>query len=100
MYPDDVDAASLKKIVHDVAQQELLPRFTRVTHTHKADGSIVTEADLAHHLNRHAAANHIEDHPQLAGVVPVLRFKPIEGDEGVTAGAVGRGCQKYTVIDA
>ncbi len=47
MYPDEVDAAHLKHIVHDVAKQELLPRFTRVTHTHKADGSIVTEADLA-----------------------------------------------------
>lgn len=42
-----IDSTRLKNIIRDVAQQELLPRFTKVSHTHKADGSIVTEADIA-----------------------------------------------------
>lgn len=37
----------LKDIIITAAKQELLPRFTRVERQHKADGSILTEADLA-----------------------------------------------------
>ena len=39
--------ALLQQIVVAAAQQELLPRFTHVERRHKADGSVVTEADLA-----------------------------------------------------
>ncbi len=38
---------SLQKIIREAAQQELLPRFRQITRQFKADGSIVTEADLA-----------------------------------------------------
>lgn len=38
---------SVKKILVPAAREELLPRFNRVTHTRKADGSVLTEADLA-----------------------------------------------------
>lgn len=41
----DLDA--LCALVRESAREELLPRFTRVTQQHKADGSILTEADLA-----------------------------------------------------
>lgn len=41
------DLTSLADIVRVAAREELLPRFTRVTQQHKADGSILTEADLA-----------------------------------------------------
>lgn len=45
------DLDRLTDIVRRAAREELLPRFTRVTHEHmgehKADGSILTEADLA-----------------------------------------------------
>lgn len=34
-------------LVREAAREELLPRFTRVAQEHKADGSILTEADLA-----------------------------------------------------
>jgi len=34
-------------IVIDAAKQELLPRYNKVCHEHKTDGSIVTEADIA-----------------------------------------------------
>lgn len=37
----------LAETVRVLAQQELLPRFQRVTHSVKSDGSLVTEADLA-----------------------------------------------------
>jgi myo-inositol-1(or 4)-monophosphatase len=36
----------LESLVADVAQQELIPRFRRVEATRKADGSLLTEADL------------------------------------------------------
>jgi myo-inositol-1(or 4)-monophosphatase len=43
--PPDLDA--LCTLVREAAREELLPRFTRVAQQHKADGSILTEADLA-----------------------------------------------------
>jgi myo-inositol-1(or 4)-monophosphatase len=42
-----VDMQALINCVKTIAADELLPRFTRVSRSHKADGSIVTEADLA-----------------------------------------------------
>ena len=41
------DLAVLAQIVRRAAREELLPRFTRVAQEHKADGSVLTEADLA-----------------------------------------------------
>lgn len=41
------DLTVLTDVVRRAAREELLPRFNRVTHEHKADGSILTEADLA-----------------------------------------------------
>ncbi|MFN2309243.1 MAG: inositol monophosphatase [Gammaproteobacteria bacterium] len=41
------DLDTLCALVREAARAELLPRFTRVTQQHKADGSILTEADLA-----------------------------------------------------
>jgi myo-inositol-1(or 4)-monophosphatase len=38
---------TLKEIILPAAQEELLPRFTRVERQHKRDGSVITEADLA-----------------------------------------------------
>ncbi|MBI5463290.1 MAG: inositol monophosphatase [Gammaproteobacteria bacterium] len=48
------DLESLTDIVRRAAHEELLPRFTRVAHAHKADGSILTEADLAMDARLHA----------------------------------------------
>jgi len=47
MYDINIDTTKLKNLIRDIAKQELLPRFTKVSHSHKADGSIVTEADIA-----------------------------------------------------
>jgi len=41
------DLNTLKNIVTSAAQEELLPRFTKVERGVKMDGSIITEADLA-----------------------------------------------------
>lgn len=41
------DLNRLSEIVRRAAIEQLLPRFTRVAQQHKADGSILTEADLA-----------------------------------------------------
>lgn len=43
-YPD---LSLLEDIVKTAAKEELLPRFTRVAHSIKNDGSLITEADLA-----------------------------------------------------
>jgi len=37
----------IAKILKDAADEEILPRFAEVARTHKADGSIVTAADLS-----------------------------------------------------
>lgn len=41
------DIARLRHVLREVAHQELLPRFGRLGSREKADGSLVTEADLA-----------------------------------------------------
>ena len=41
------DLDVLADIVRSAAREELLPRFNRVAREHKADGSVLTEADLA-----------------------------------------------------
>jgi len=43
----NVDVDMLAQHVIKAAREELLPRFTRVERSHKADGSVITEADLA-----------------------------------------------------
>ena len=35
----------VKALVREVAQREVTPRFLKVKHSHKADGSLFTEAD-------------------------------------------------------
>ena len=53
------DLSVLKQIIITTARDELLPRFADVQHNFKADGSFVTEADLAvqaritHELQKH-----------------------------------------------
>jgi len=41
------DLEQLRQIVISAAREELLPRFTKVSRNDKADGSFITEADLA-----------------------------------------------------
>ena len=41
-----IDQPLLDRLIRDTGQEELLPRFSRVTASFKNDGSIVTEADV------------------------------------------------------
>ena len=41
------DLAELTRLIRTVAREELLPRFRQVERHYKADGSVVTAADLA-----------------------------------------------------
>lgn len=42
-----IDLKRVQEIVIAAGREELLPRYARVARTHKADGSVLTEADLA-----------------------------------------------------
>ena len=44
---DREQLTTLEQLIRKVAQQELMPRFERVEIAEKADGSVLTEADLA-----------------------------------------------------
>lgn len=61
MYPD---IAQVESLVIRAAEQELLPRFQRTGLEFKADGSLVTEADLA--MQRHMQAALAEGWPEYA----------------------------------
>ncbi len=41
-----VDSSTIRKVIVDAANEELMPRFTKVKRGEKADGSVITEADL------------------------------------------------------
>jgi myo-inositol-1(or 4)-monophosphatase len=45
--PDADLLAPLLAVVRDVAAREIMPRYLKVAHSRKADGSLFTEADLA-----------------------------------------------------
>ncbi|RRQ21375.1 inositol monophosphatase family protein [Thiohalobacter thiocyanaticus] len=42
-----MDINQLNTLIRQVGQEELIPRFQRIGHEYKADGSVLTEADLA-----------------------------------------------------
>lgn len=42
----NIDLQQLTALVIPIAKRELLPRFATVSHSHKQDGSILTEADI------------------------------------------------------
>ncbi len=57
-----IDVPLLRDLVVEAAEQEILPRFQRIGSRKKADGSLVTEADLAvqQRLIKHLRAIHPE----------------------------------------
>lgn len=69
---DDVPTADadllepLLSIVRKVAATEIMPRFLRVAHSRKADGSLFTEADLAAQNALSSALRGLADIPVLA----------------------------------
>ncbi|MCL5061338.1 MAG: inositol monophosphatase family protein [Candidatus Thermoplasmatota archaeon] len=55
----------VEALVREVAQREVTPRFLKVTHSHKVDGSLFTEADAATQAALEAALPRIRDVPVL-----------------------------------
>ncbi len=53
----------LQEMVRTAAQEELFPRFTHVGHDYKADGSLITEADLA--IQKRLASQLAESWPEI-----------------------------------
>ncbi|HKB54107.1 MAG TPA: inositol monophosphatase, partial [Ramlibacter sp.] len=55
----------VKALVREVALREVTPRFLKVAHSHKADGSLFTEADAATQAALEATLPQIRDVPVL-----------------------------------
>jgi myo-inositol-1(or 4)-monophosphatase len=60
--------AALKQLVREVAQREVTPRFLKVAASHKADGSLFTEADAA-------------TQAALELALPLIKNAPVLGEE-------------------
>ncbi|WP_297454292.1 inositol monophosphatase family protein [Ferrovum sp.] len=60
--------SALIQVIQQVAQEQILPRYQKVRHDRKADGSLFTEADLA-------------TQEALAGILPTLVDCPLLGEE-------------------
>jgi myo-inositol-1(or 4)-monophosphatase len=58
----------VKTLVREVAQREVTPRFLKVTHSRKDDGSLFTEADAA-------------TQAALVAALPTIRDVPVLGEE-------------------
>lgn len=56
---------SIIKAIKKVAQQEIMPRYLKVAHQRKPDGSIFTEADVAAQTALISALKRIHDYPVL-----------------------------------
>ena len=94
------DLARLQNIIVTAAREELLPRFTRVEREHKADGSFLTEADLA--VQKRVAAELLQHWPDtvflgeemtsaqqaelLSSKQPVWCLDPLDGTSNFAAG--------------
>ena len=87
-------------LVRQAAREELLPRFSRVERQHKADGSILTQADLAMHqrLEQEFAQSWpqigflseemplAEQQALLASGSPIWCLDPLDGTNNFAAG--------------
>jgi myo-inositol-1(or 4)-monophosphatase len=90
----------VQKILVAAAREELLPRFNRVARTHKADGSVLTEADLA--VQERVAGELLRNWPDtvfmgeemsvdeqqrlIASSSPVWCLDPLDGTSNFAAG--------------
>lgn len=94
------DLQQLQTIIVSAAREELLPRFTKVEREHKADGSFLTEADLA--VQERIAKQLLQRWPEtvflgeemtaeqqaelLASEQPVWCLDPLDGTSNFAAG--------------
>jgi myo-inositol-1(or 4)-monophosphatase len=77
--------APLLAIVREVAAREIMPRYLRVAHSRKADGSLFTEADLASQDALKAALSRLVQVPVLAEEMSQQEqaLQWLEGDAGL-----------------
>ena len=61
---------ALVKVVKSVAHREVMPRYLKVAHQHKSDGSLCTEADIAAQNALTSALKQIADYPVLGEEMP------------------------------
>lgn len=66
--------AALSEAVRRIGREEVMPRYLKVAHAHKADGSVFTEADLA---AQHALISRL----QTLVAVPVLAEEQTEAEQ-------------------
>jgi len=73
------------EVVKKVAQQEIMPRYLKVAHQRKTDGSIFTEADIAAQNALVSALQQIHDCPVLGEEMPAERQEALwrAGEEGL-----------------
>jgi len=76
---------SVIEAVKKVAQQEIMPRYLKVAHQRKTDGSIFTEADIAAQNALVSALQQIGDCPVLGEEMPAERQEALwrAGEEGL-----------------
>ncbi len=67
-------SAALSEAVRSVGREEVMPRYLKVAHAHKADGSVFTEADLA---AQHALITRL----QAIAALPVLAEEQTEAEQ-------------------
>jgi myo-inositol-1(or 4)-monophosphatase len=76
---------SILEIVREVARREVMPRYLKVAHSRKADGSLLTEADLATQDALQSALSALVPVPVLAEEMSqqkqVLQW--LEGEDGL-----------------
>jgi len=70
-------SAALSAAVRSVGREEIMPRYLKVAHSHKQDGSVFTEADLA---AQHALISRL----QAIAAVPVLAEEQTEAEQRAT----------------
>ena len=96
----NIDTKKLIQIISDTAKRELLPRFAKVNHQFKNDGSIVTEADLV--MQQQLAEQLLQQWPEtvllgeemsieqqaasLSSDKPVWCLDPVDGTSNFAAG--------------
>lgn len=76
---------SVIQAVKKVAQQEIMPRYLKVAHQRKIDGSIFTEADIAAQTALVSALQQIRDYPVLGEEMPPAQQEALwrAGEEGL-----------------
>lgn len=87
------DIASIIQLLRDTAEAEIMPRFRQTRSSRKADGSLVTEADLAVQRSIRSALS--AAHPD----IPLLGEEMSAEDQGRLLGAAARGVWVLDPLD-